>query len=61
VFGGGPSVETTDSVAEQLAVFADMGFTDIIIRTMGPLPPELGSDAAVRSVELAGEARSRLA
>jgi alkanesulfonate monooxygenase SsuD/methylene tetrahydromethanopterin reductase-like flavin-dependent oxidoreductase (luciferase family) len=53
---GGP-----DSVAEQLAVFADMGFTDIIIRTMGPLPPELGSDAAVRSVELAGEVRSRLA
>ena len=53
---GGP-----DSVAEQLAVFADMGFTDIIIRTMGPLPPELGSDAAARSVELAGEVRSRLA
>ncbi len=50
-----------DSVAEQLAVFGDMGFTDIIIRTMAPLPPELGPDAAARSVELAGEVRARLA
>jgi alkanesulfonate monooxygenase SsuD/methylene tetrahydromethanopterin reductase-like flavin-dependent oxidoreductase (luciferase family) len=49
-----------DSVAEQLAVFADIGFTDIVIRTMGPLPSELGPDAADRSVELAGEVRARL-
>jgi alkanesulfonate monooxygenase SsuD/methylene tetrahydromethanopterin reductase-like flavin-dependent oxidoreductase (luciferase family) len=44
-----------DSVAEQLAVFGDLGFTDIIIRIM-PVP----LDAAVRSVELAGEVRARL-
>jgi alkanesulfonate monooxygenase SsuD/methylene tetrahydromethanopterin reductase-like flavin-dependent oxidoreductase (luciferase family) len=44
-----------DSVAEQLAVFGDLGFTDIIIRTM---PVSL--EAAVRSVELAGEVRARL-
>jgi alkanesulfonate monooxygenase SsuD/methylene tetrahydromethanopterin reductase-like flavin-dependent oxidoreductase (luciferase family) len=50
-----------EGVAEQLAVFGAMGFTDIIIRTMAPLPPELGPDAAARSVELAGEVRARLA
>ena len=50
-----------DRVAEQLSVFKDLGFTDIIIRTMSPLPPEVGPDAAARSVELAGEVRSRLA
>ena len=50
-----------DSVAEQLSVFKDLGFTDIIIRTMSPIPPELGPDAAARSVELAAEVRSRLA
>jgi alkanesulfonate monooxygenase SsuD/methylene tetrahydromethanopterin reductase-like flavin-dependent oxidoreductase (luciferase family) len=44
-----------DSVAEQLAVFGDLGFTDIVIRIM-PVPV----DAAVRSVELAGEVRARL-
>ena len=49
------------TVAEQLAVYADLGFTDIIIRTMAPLPAELGPDAAVRSVELAGEVRKALA
>ncbi len=48
-------------VAEQLSVFKDLGFTDIIIRTMSPLPPEIGPDAAARSVELAGEVRARLA
>jgi alkanesulfonate monooxygenase SsuD/methylene tetrahydromethanopterin reductase-like flavin-dependent oxidoreductase (luciferase family) len=48
-------------VAEQLSVYGDLGFTDIIIRTMVPLPAELGPDAAVRSVELAGEVRSLLA
>ena len=50
-----------DSVAAQLAVFGDLGFTDIIIRTMSPIPSELGPDAAAHSVELAGEVRSRLA
>jgi alkanesulfonate monooxygenase SsuD/methylene tetrahydromethanopterin reductase-like flavin-dependent oxidoreductase (luciferase family) len=50
-----------EGVADQLAVFGAMGFTDIIIRTMSPLPAELGPDAAARSVELAGEVRSRLA
>ncbi len=49
------------TVAEQLAVYGDIGFTDIIIRTMSPLPGELGPDAAVRSVELAGEVREELA
>jgi alkanesulfonate monooxygenase SsuD/methylene tetrahydromethanopterin reductase-like flavin-dependent oxidoreductase (luciferase family) len=50
-----------DSVAEQLSVFGDMGYTDIIIRTMSPLPPDIGPEAASRSVELAGEVRSLLA
>ena len=49
------------SVADQLSVFGDLGFTDIIIRTMSPLPPDIGSEAATRSVELAGETRSLLA
>jgi alkanesulfonate monooxygenase SsuD/methylene tetrahydromethanopterin reductase-like flavin-dependent oxidoreductase (luciferase family) len=44
-----------DSVAEQLAVFAELGFTDAVIRTMS-----VPADAAVRSVELAGEVRARL-
>jgi alkanesulfonate monooxygenase SsuD/methylene tetrahydromethanopterin reductase-like flavin-dependent oxidoreductase (luciferase family) len=44
-----------DAVATQLAVYGEQGFTDIIIRIMpGPL------DAMVRSVELAGEVRTRL-
>ena len=44
-----------ESVAQQLAVFADLGFTDVIIRNMtGPV------ETAVRSVELAGEVRRRL-
>jgi alkanesulfonate monooxygenase SsuD/methylene tetrahydromethanopterin reductase-like flavin-dependent oxidoreductase (luciferase family) len=44
-----------DAVAEQLAVFADLGFTDVIIRTMS-----VPAAAAVRSVELAGEVQTRL-
>jgi alkanesulfonate monooxygenase SsuD/methylene tetrahydromethanopterin reductase-like flavin-dependent oxidoreductase (luciferase family) len=44
-----------DGVAEQLAVFGDLGFTDVIIRIM-PAP----LDATVRSVELAGDVRARL-
>jgi hypothetical protein len=47
-------------VAEQLAVYPELGFTDIIVRTMGPLPAELGPDASVSSVELAGEVRTLL-
>jgi alkanesulfonate monooxygenase SsuD/methylene tetrahydromethanopterin reductase-like flavin-dependent oxidoreductase (luciferase family) len=49
-----------DSVAEKLSVFGDIGFTDVIIRVMAPLPAELGPDAAARSVELAGEVRRAL-
>jgi alkanesulfonate monooxygenase SsuD/methylene tetrahydromethanopterin reductase-like flavin-dependent oxidoreductase (luciferase family) len=44
-----------DGVAEQLAIFGDLGFTDVIIRIM-PAP----LDATVRSVELAGDVRGRL-
>ncbi len=44
-----------DGVAEQLAVFAELGFTDVIIRTM-PVPAR----EAIRSVELAGQVRLRL-
>ncbi|MDE3202645.1 MAG: LLM class flavin-dependent oxidoreductase [Acidobacteriota bacterium] len=46
-------------VAEQLSVFADLGFTDIIIRTMASAPG-LGPEAEDRSVELAGEVQSLL-
>lgn len=49
------------SVAEQLSVFRDLGFTDIIIRTMVPLPEGMDAGAGVRSVELAGEVRKVLA
>ncbi len=48
------------AVAEQLSVYRDLGFTDIIIRTMAPLPAHLGPDATVRSVELAGEVQELL-
>jgi alkanesulfonate monooxygenase SsuD/methylene tetrahydromethanopterin reductase-like flavin-dependent oxidoreductase (luciferase family) len=50
-----------ESVAEQLSVFGELGFTDVIIRTMSPVPPELGTDAADHSVELAAAVRSLLA
>ena len=43
-------------MAEQLARFAELGSTDVIIRIMPGAP-----EAMVRSVELAGEVRSRLA
>lgn len=46
-----------DDVAEQLAVFAELGFDDVIIRTMMGVP----QDEAVRSIELAGEVARRLA
>jgi alkanesulfonate monooxygenase SsuD/methylene tetrahydromethanopterin reductase-like flavin-dependent oxidoreductase (luciferase family) len=45
-----------DGVAEQLAVFGELGFTDVIVRTM-----TVATEAAVRSVELAGEVQRRLA
>jgi alkanesulfonate monooxygenase SsuD/methylene tetrahydromethanopterin reductase-like flavin-dependent oxidoreductase (luciferase family) len=48
------------TVAEQLSVFVDLGYTDILIRTMSPLPDELGAGAAAQSVELAGEVRRLL-
>lgn len=44
-----------DAVAEQLAVHAEQGFTDIIIRVM-----PAATDAMARAVELAGEVRARL-
>jgi alkanesulfonate monooxygenase SsuD/methylene tetrahydromethanopterin reductase-like flavin-dependent oxidoreductase (luciferase family) len=44
-----------DGVAEQLSVYGDLGFTDIIIRTM-PAPAR----DAIRSVELTGQVRLRL-
>ena len=45
-----------DGVAEQLAVYAELGYSDVIIGVMtAPL------DATIRSVELAGEVRDRLA
>jgi hypothetical protein len=42
-------------VAEQLSGFADLGFTDVIIRTM-----TAPADASARSVLLAGEVRALL-
>ncbi len=53
---GSVAYGSIDDVAEQLAVFGDLGFTDIIIRTMMGVP----QDEAVRSIELAGEVRSAL-
>lgn len=50
-----------EAVAEQLSVYAELGFTDVMLRTMAPLPAELGPDAAARSVELCGAVRARLA
>lgn len=44
-----------ESVAEQLAPFAELGFTDIIIRTMTQ------GDSAVRTIELAAELSTILA
>jgi alkanesulfonate monooxygenase SsuD/methylene tetrahydromethanopterin reductase-like flavin-dependent oxidoreductase (luciferase family) len=44
-------------VAEQLSPFAELGFTDILIRTMNGI----GQPDAVRSIELAGEVRRLLA
>jgi alkanesulfonate monooxygenase SsuD/methylene tetrahydromethanopterin reductase-like flavin-dependent oxidoreductase (luciferase family) len=46
-------------VAEQLAVYGELGYTDVIIRTMEPLDG-LAAGAAARSVELAGEVQAIL-
>jgi alkanesulfonate monooxygenase SsuD/methylene tetrahydromethanopterin reductase-like flavin-dependent oxidoreductase (luciferase family) len=43
------------SVAEQLAPFAELGFTDVIVRTM------TRDESAVRTVELLAELRTILA
>lgn len=54
---GAVAYGSVDQVTEQLSVFADLGFTDVIIRTMMGVPqPE-----AVRSIELAGEVARNLA
>jgi hypothetical protein len=45
-----------DGVAEQLAVFGELGFTDVIVRTM-----TTATEGAVRTVELAGEVQRRVA
>ena len=45
-----------DSVTEQLLVYRELGFTDVMVRPMTATP-----DGAARSVELAGEVRARLA
>lgn len=44
-----------DEVAEQLSVFADLGFTDVVIRMMS-----VAQDQAVASIELAGRVRELL-
>ncbi len=47
-------------VAEQLQAFVELGFTDLVLRIMRPLPAEVGAGAAVASVELVGEVRALL-
>lgn len=44
-----------ESVAEQLAPFGELGFTDLVIRVMS-----VPTEAAVRTVQLAGEVRRLL-
>lgn len=46
-----------EHVAEQLAVFAGIGFSDVIIRVMTPVPQE----EAIRTIELAGKVSRLLA
>jgi alkanesulfonate monooxygenase SsuD/methylene tetrahydromethanopterin reductase-like flavin-dependent oxidoreductase (luciferase family) len=46
-----------EHVAEQLAVFAEIGFTDVIVRTMVGIP----RPSALRSIELAGRVAEQLA
>lgn len=47
-------------VAEQLQAFVALGFTDVVLRTMRPLPEAVDPGAAIASVELAGEVRTLL-
>ena len=54
---GAVAYGNVDDVAEQLAVFGELGFSDVIIRTMMGVPQE----EAVRSIELAGEVARALA
>lgn len=49
-FGG------VERVAEQLSVFADLGFDEVVIRTM----VGIDQDEAVRSIELAGDVAREL-
>ncbi len=53
---GAVAYGTAESVAEELAVFGEIGFTDVTIRTMA-----VPQDAAVTSIELAGRVRQLLA
>ena len=53
---GAVAFGTPEQVAEQLAPFAALGFTDIVIRTMN----SIDQPDAVRSVELSGEVRRLL-
>jgi hypothetical protein len=52
-----------DHVAEQLSAFQELGFTDVIIRTMSPLPPEIGSrrGLTLRRASRRGARQARLA
>ncbi len=49
-----------EHVAEQLAPYGEFGFTDLVVRTMSPLPGDLGPGAAARSVELCAEVLAHL-
>jgi alkanesulfonate monooxygenase SsuD/methylene tetrahydromethanopterin reductase-like flavin-dependent oxidoreductase (luciferase family) len=54
---GSVAFGSVDAVTDQLAAFAELGFTDIIIRTMMGVPQA----DAVRSIELAGDVARNLA
>ena len=54
---GAVAYGNVDDVAEQLAVFGELGFSDVIVRTMTGVP----QDEAVRSIELCGEVARALA
>lgn len=48
---GAVAYGSVDQVAEQLSAFAELGFTDVIVRTMMGIP----QNEAVRSIELCGD------
>lgn len=54
---GAVAFGSVDHVVEQLAPFGEIGFTDVIIRTM----VGVDQDEAVRSIELAGQVAAALA